>query len=180
MRKIGMELLSIGFKVILLVTLITNLVVTANRFNDRIPTPVSIVETVETVDSKIVKMEAVLKKLGCPEKRLRNMSVAVLNGAEHIDVDPLLIAALIRTESDFDMSAVSDKGYKGLMQTPVATKQWEDVDILIGCKILKEKLKIAKGDVRYALALYKGGNNPMAHRQAEQVVKLYKEIKGAG
>ena len=62
------------------------------------------------------------------------------------------------------------------MQTPIATKQWQDVDILIGCKILEEKIGYAKGDIRLALALYKGGNNPMAKRQAEQVINLYRSL----
>lgn len=140
------------------------------------PIPVKIVES-EKVDEKRIKMEKTLIRLGCPSSTTRQMAIAILEGSGKINVDPHLIAALIRTESDFDKSAVSSKGYKGLMQTPVATKEWEDVDVLIGCKILEEKLKYAKGDLQLALALYKGGNNPEAHRLAKKVIELYKEIK---
>lgn len=148
---------------------------TVIKFHKVLPQPVQIQQY--AIDPRIEKLSTVVKYLGCPEEKVQKMVMAILDGADKIGVDPILIAALIRTESDFDQSAVSSKGYKGLMQTPVATKQWEDVDILIGCRILEEKIKFAKGDIELALALYKGGNNPAAKKQAKQVLSLYKRIK---
>ena len=173
------EIAKISAKVLILLALIGNVVYELNTFYSGLPIPVAMVEK-KTDDTRVTEMKDILTKLGCPSSKLQSMSTAIIKGADDINVDPKLIAALVRTESDFDMTAVSSKGYKGLMQTPVATKQWADVDILIGCKILQEKMGYAKGDMRHALALYKGGNNPMAKRQAEEVIALYKQIRNEG
>jgi len=62
------------------------------------------------------------------------------------------------------------------MQTPVATLEFSDVDTLHGARILKQKLEISNNNLRKALALYKGGNNPTAYRQADQVLSVYMNL----
>jgi soluble lytic murein transglycosylase-like protein len=82
----------------------------------------------------------------------------------------------MKTESDFNKKAVSPKNYKGLMQTPKATFEYPEVDTLYGVKILEDKLKSSNGNMLKALALYKGGDNPIARLYAKEVYVLYKKL----
>ena len=134
----------------------------------------------------IVKKEPLkvaLKHLGCPTRRLEDVYYGIKFGAQRINVDPLLILALLFTESRFDPRAVSPLGYKGYMQTKHASMEFGDVDILYGCRKLQEKMKLAKArkngkvDMERALALYKGGLNPMAFNQAREVLTRYNRLK---
>ena len=176
MKKIiVLHFLSAATKLLIVAFLLMNLFEASRQLQTKLPIPFVIIEK-SINDPRFNELKEVLLKLGCPSKNANKMTTAVLEGADKISIDPKLIAALIRTESDFDKKAVSEKGYKGLMQTPIATHQWEDVDVLIGCRILEEKIGYAKGDIRLALALYKGGNNPMARKQAEQVITLYRSL----
>jgi len=95
-------------------------------------------------------------------------------------IPELLIFSLMKTESSFRRNAVSKKNYKGLMQTPKATFDYAEVDVLYGAMILKEKLRLANNDLKLALALYKGGNNKLAHKQAAEVIEIYDSYKKGG
>jgi hypothetical protein len=82
------------------------------------------------------------------------------------DVDPLLIAAIIKVESDFDHRAVSQNGAKGLMQLmPVNYKNLginpfdPAENIQVGVQIMADNLKRYSGDIRLALAAYNAGPN---------------------
>ena len=44
--------------------------------------------------------------------------------SEEYDLDPYLVLAVIKTESNFDERALSNKGAKGLMQIMDATGEW--------------------------------------------------------
>jgi hypothetical protein len=84
--------------------------------------------------------------------------------AEKYGVDPNLIKAVIRQESNFDPNAVSASGCKGLMQlSPDKGTDAELHDprtnIDLGTKYLKQMLDLAGGDVRRALAMYNAGPN---------------------
>jgi len=174
-KIIVLHFLSAAIKLCVVIGLSVHAFKITQRIETHMPIPFAIV--VKAIDDpRFAEIKATLLKLGCPNDNVDKMTTAVLEGADKIRIDPKLIAALIRTESDFNKEAISIKGYRGLMQTPVATHQWEDVDILIGCRILEEKLGYAKGDIHLALALYKGGNNPMAKRQAQEVIKLYRSL----
>jgi soluble lytic murein transglycosylase-like protein len=135
----------------------------------------SIVQPIEKIEVKqqTSQLEIVLSSLKCPVKKMKEVTQAIELASEQTNLNPILLACLLQTESGFNPKAVSEKNYKGLMQTPTATFKWADVDILHGARILEEKLKLTKGDIVLALALYKGGNNPMANRQAKQVLALY-------
>jgi soluble lytic murein transglycosylase-like protein len=134
-----------------------------------------IIQPVEKIEAKqqISQLESVLSSLKCPVRKVREVAKAIELASEQTKINPILLACLLQTESGFNQKAVSEKNYKGLMQTPTATFKWADVDILHGARILEEKLKLTKGDVILALTLYKGGNNPVANKQAHQVVALF-------
>ena len=121
-------------------------------------------------------IKAVIKNLGCPKEKLDEITKAVELASVQTNLNPYLLSVLMFTESGFNFKAESNKGYKGLMQTPTATKQWADVDVLHGARILQEKLLISKGDIFKALALYKGGENQTAKKQAREVLVMYKRI----
>jgi len=131
--------------------------------------PVTIVQ----VKQETSQLELVLNSLKCPERKVKEVAQAIELASEQTKINSILLACLLQTESGFNPKAVSPKNYKGLMQTPTATFKWSDVDILHGARILEEKLRLTRGDIVLALALYKGGNNPMAKRQANQVLALY-------
>lgn len=80
-------------------------------------------------------------------------------------VDPALIKAVIKTESDFDRYAVSPKGAKGLMQLmPDTAKDMAVSDLFDpvaningGTRYLRKLLKLFDGDLQLSLASYNAG-----------------------
>ena len=102
-------------------------------------------------------------------------------------IDPILWSCVVETESNYYIKAKSKSGYKGLAQTPKATMKtgYEVGDLTYGSCILKEKLKIAKGDMTKALTFYKGsktlkdkhGKDTKGYKQAKEVMNLYNKVK---
>jgi hypothetical protein len=115
---------------------------------------------------------------GAPKDQIETLSMAVTNACKvaNRQISPALIVSLMDTESGFKKDAVSSDGYMGLMQTPWASTKWPDVDILLGVRILEEKLRIANNNLPLALALYKGGDNRLAHRQAGETLRIYQDL----
>jgi hypothetical protein len=114
--------------------------------------------------------------LGCPKNKITAISNGIKIASEKTGISRLLISSLLFTESNFRYEAVSKKGYVGIAQTPYASKVYPEVDILHGMMILKDKLRIADGNMITALSLYKGGRNSEALRQAQYVVKVYNNL----
>lgn len=93
--------------------------------------------------------------------------------AAEYELDPYLVAAVIRTESKFKPDAVSRTGARGLMQIMPDTGEWiarqmgiayapemlydPDYNIKIGCWYLADLSKEFHGDVVMTLAAYNGG-----------------------
>ena len=79
-------------------------------------------------------------------------------------VDPLLVKAVIKVESNYNPNAVSPKGAKGIMQiTPDTARKLRLDDpfnpvqnIIVGTKYLKQQLD-SFGDIRLGLAAYNAG-----------------------
>jgi len=98
--------------------------------------------------------------------------------AQRTNLEPDFLVALIFTESNFDVNAVSSKGYRGLLQIPHRIYD-PDANILIGAQIFNEKLTMAKGDTVRAIILYKGygDNHAKGKIQAEKVLSLYHRLQ---
>ena len=87
--------------------------------------------------------------------------------AERYDVDPALVLALIKSESDFDPHAVSSKGALGLMQLmPETAYEMGVADVLDprenvegGIRYLKSLLGAFDGDLDRSIAAYNAGQD---------------------
>jgi hypothetical protein len=195
-KRLLLESLGLGWtavQVFLMLLTLYGIVVSAKEYHSHLPLPVKLNMTADrlTPNQEAVQLTKALEYLNCPQTKIASIAEGILKGAKTIGVSPRLILALLFTESEFNGKAVSPKGYKGYMQTPRASMEYADnkmgyadVDILLGCRILQEKMRspAAKGttgnlDMRKALAMYKGGLNPMAFRQADAVLRLYKKLQ---
>jgi soluble lytic murein transglycosylase-like protein len=91
----------------------------------------------------------------------------IRNAALIYGVDPLLIKAVIKTESNFDPNAVSDKGACGLMQLmPETAARFGVTDVYDprsniygGAQYLSWLMSYFKGDIELVLAGYNAGEN---------------------
>ena len=85
--------------------------------------------------------------------------------AQKYGIDPALLAAVAKTESNFNLSAQSQAGAKGLMQLMDSTARGLGVSNSLdpaqnldgGARFLSGLLTQFKGDVRLALAAYNAG-----------------------
>ena len=115
---------------------------------------------------------------GAPEDQIEILARAVTNACKTANrqITPALVVCLIETESGFKGNVVSPEGYRGLMQTPWASIKWPDVDILLGVRILEDKMRITNNNLPRALALYKGGTSHLAQRHARETLRIYHDL----
>lgn len=98
-------------------------------------------------------------------------------------VDPSLIKAVIKTESNFNPNAVSDKGACGLMQLiPATAERFSVTDIFDprqniygGTEYLSYLLNLFHGDTELALAGYNAGENAVI--KYDNQIPPYKETQ---
>jgi len=121
-------------------------------------------------------IRASLVFLGCPGSKLHQIQHGIEISSSKTGIGGVLLTSLLFTESNFRLSATSPKGYRGIAQTPTASMIYPEVDILHGAMILKDKLRITNNNMFEALSLYKGGRNPEARRQAQQVIHIYTNL----
>ncbi|MGE5630004.1 MAG: lytic transglycosylase domain-containing protein [Caulobacteraceae bacterium] len=105
---------------------------------------------------------------------LKYDEIIIGNGKKY-GIDPALIAALIKTESNFDTYAESKKGARGLMQITPSTGQWiaeqtntkkydanilydPETNIQLGCWYIKHLNEYYRGDFELVFAAYNGGS----------------------
>lgn len=104
---------------------------------------------------------------------IEHKEIIIKYGQKH-KIDPLLLAALIKTESNFEPRAESRKGAKGLMQITPATGEWiaktigindfyEDMlfdpetNIMLGSWYIEHLTDYYKGSFELVFAAYNGG-----------------------
>lgn len=152
------------------VVAVTGIFSTVYDFQSSLPQPVCIEE-----DHRLTEVKRALRLLGKDQK----FAVPLYQSAVVSNIDPLLWTCNIQCESEFKIAAKSKKGYQGLGQTPKAVGRtgYELADLTYAACVYQEKVKIAKGDTKLAWALYKGGNNPAAKKEADKVFVLYRKLK---
>jgi soluble lytic murein transglycosylase-like protein len=116
--------------------------------------------------------------------------------AAQASLDPRLVEAVVRTESNFSERATSPKGAKGLMQVMPQTAEecgiasaYHGMSNLLGaCRCLRQLINRFDGNLRLALAAYNAGPRnveryrgipPFRETQqyVEKVLRYYQELK---
>ena len=100
-----------------------------------------------------------------PTEYIKEYESLIQQASEKFSVDPYLIKAVIKAESDFDYQAVSSKGAQGLMQLMPETAYDMEVgdpfdpeaNIFGGARYLGLLLERYKNDKMKALAAYNAG-----------------------
>jgi soluble lytic murein transglycosylase-like protein len=139
-------------------------------------------------------------------KKARSVSNKVTNrskfdyhikrAASKYGLNPALVKAVVRQESDFDPAAVSEVGACGLMQLMPGTADLMNVknifdpqdNIFGGSRYLSQMLEMFGGNVSYALAAFNSGpNNVKKHKGippfeqtqdfVQKVLKYYRQYR---
>lgn len=100
----------------------------------------------------------------------KEIDEAIVSAASRHSVDPNLVRALVKVESNFNPNAVSRKGAMGLMQLmPQTARQLKlsnpfnpEQNIDAGVRHLRDLLDSYGGDVRLSLAAYNAGMGAVA------------------
>jgi len=127
----------------------------------------------------------------------QDLHQTILSASRRYRVDPNLVKAVIKVESDYDPSAVSEAGAMGLMQLMPATASTLDVqnpfnateNITGGVKHLSSLLSRFNGDLTLALAAYHAGAKRVeaygqvppiekTHRYIQKVMAAYQTYRG--
>jgi soluble lytic murein transglycosylase-like protein len=104
------------------------------------------------------------KKLG---ENISQYDELIMKASGKYNVEPALVKAIIKAESNFNHRAVSRKGAKGLMQLMPATASYLQVrdsfhpenNIEGGVKYVRYLLNFFNGNLPLALAAYNAGEN---------------------
>ena len=110
-----------------------------------------------------------------PKKIVRQLQMEFIQdfieeAAAHEKLEPALIRAIIRVESNFNYKAVSPVGAKGLMQLmPVTARELGHkkaldpknprANIYAGAKYIRELINMFDGNLKLAIAAYNAGPN---------------------
>jgi len=100
-----------------------------------------------------------------PSQYIEDYEGIITQATRRFNVDPLLVKAVIKAESDFDQMAISPKGAQGLMQLMPQTADAMEVsnpfnpeeNIFGGTRYLSLLLKRFKQDKTLAIAAYNAG-----------------------
>ena len=122
-------------------------------------------ESVQSANAKIVAANS-RGHQASPEEIEQSI---VMAAARH-NVDPNLVRAVVKVESNFNSNAVSRKGAMGLMQLMPSTARQLNVknpfdpeqNVDAGVRHLKQLLENYSGDVNLTLAAYNAGSGAVA------------------
>ena len=125
-----------------------------------------------------------------------SLSLQIQDAAHRSFLDPLLVTAVVRVESNFKANATSQKGAMGLMQVMPDTadiceihEPYHAVNNLMGaCECLRKLINRYRGDLPLALAAYNAGVKnvekykgipPFNETQnyVKKILSLYKKLK---
>jgi hypothetical protein len=115
----------------------------------------------------VLKEKRILFRPGIDVKKFDQI---IINAANKHKIDPALIKAVIKAESNFNNQAISPVGAQGLMQLMPATAsqlQVEDAfhpekNIEGGVRYLRYLLNLYRGNLTLALAAYNAGEKAVA------------------
>lgn len=110
---------------------------------------------------------------------------AIIDSSQKYGVDPDLVRAVIKVESDFKTDVVSRSGAKGLMQLMPENCEYYGVtdpfditqNIDGGVRHLKDYIDKYNGDIQMGLMAYNGGPTRMANRGVKSIDDIYKMPK---
>lgn len=145
------------------------------------------------------KAQKTSRKLNRIRKYSKSYEEEILIAAKRYDVDPDLVKAVIRVESNFNSSLISRRGAIGIMQLMPNTADYYDVtnpynpidNIDGGTKYLKKLMKMFSGDLKLALAAYNAGESAVIKHgfrippydetinYVEKVLTHYNNLKGS-
>jgi len=119
----------------------------------------------------ITRVHSVIKKYAPKNKSAGSLAQSIVHESTKQGVDPLFVAAVIKSESTFNSSARSRRGAQGLMQIMPATGAWLSAkndlprgkltdpghNLRLGISYLKHLEESYKGNRVFALVAYNWG-----------------------
>ena len=121
----------------------------------------------------------------------------ITDAARRASLDPRLVEAVVKVESNYKANATSSKGAKGLMQVMESTEAECDIhnayqplsNLMGACECLRKLVNRYQGKLDLALAAYNAGPKavdkyrgippyPETLDYVEKVLSIYRRLKG--
>lgn len=142
------------------------------------------------IDEKLL-VEKLAVKYRKPKSYIKNIWQRVLTETKKskVDIDPLLVLAMIEQESSFNNNAKSHANAQGLMQViprwhPEKINQGDslydvNVSVRVGVKVLEEYMVAENGNLVRALQRYNGALSDPKRRYANRVIAKQRQLERA-
>lgn len=114
-----------------------------------------------------ISPKKIIRSISNRSMRQKHYEPIINSMGEKYSVDPALIKAVIKAETDFNPNAISSKGASGIMQLMPQTASDLNVNNLFnakeniegGVKYLKYLIDLFNGNLTHAIAAYNAGEN---------------------